>query len=1292
MIESARKLPILLAAAVCTLHGLESSAATLYFDPSPAADGSGANATTTDWEAASLIWTQNPWGQAGTNVGYTADSDVIFASGYDFDQSATVLPKANFSVTSLQFVGASVTLGDHSSSSHLDVPILTLSGSGGLHVENQDSTIKSKLSATVNVVKTGLGKLTLDHGSYGTSGYFGGSGRTWIIEQGILELKGSVSSDAVSGARIEVKSGATLQVNGPNILQNQAVIHTEYGGRVFYTTTDAMGNLSGNGWVSVTSQLNIDLGSTHTFSGNLEGSGILNFRSGNNNAGILSLGGANTFRGTISFAHEAGKPNHGTLRLDHRRALQSATLNMDHVDTVYDAEGIRFAVGIEEFIVGNITANERVGVVANLILQNDNGDAITLYAGNNNANSRFTGVISGVGSLGKIGTGTLTLDRANTYTGDTIVSAGFNNSFSSNAFNSSTLALDFSAEGAPTSQIISSSSRLVMDGGKLNMIGSTAGTNSQRFSSTLLKGAHSQIAILSASAAALHLGEITRETGGLAWFILPGGTQNASHGITTTNTNTHGILGAWARVDGNWATVVSNGTTQNIVAYSDYTIHSGTTLASNASSNVKIDASNSSSLIELSGLETTVNTLYFEHNEKRIVKFQSDQTLRIASGGIWFKATGSHIHQIGDTASVGSLTAGAAPDVDAELIVYTDGTSQIYSKIVDNGTGKVTLVKAGASDLHLHGVSTYTGGTIVAHGRVNQQNANSFGANVASNFIKVLAGGHVFFNGSTVNNDLYIAGNGWGETAVPAAIRLSNTNLQGTLTLTGNATIGTHAGAGISNNHLRGKITGDYQLGFTAGGSAAITSGGTYNLYNPANDFKGGLTLNGIDGYSGAVNDRVVTVKNGASEVIPHGVGFGDVLINGATTSATTLDLNGFNETINGLLSGATHANAFITNNHSSASSTSELKVGAHHGFANFSGVIKDGSAGAKMALTKVGSGTQELGGANTYSGDTKIEDGTLKAAAAHTFSANSKVWIADKATAILDLNHFSQTIKELSGGGYVNFGTKSQSPTMTELEIQQSTHSVYGGKIVGTGSLKKTETGRLILSGENTYLGQTRVEGGNLQVGLAGEGTTGQGQVFVSSASVLSGSGIVKGAATLQSGAVLRPGDDGGAAYGTLKFDSQGNGLTLNSGSKVELQVGGATGNEANPFDGIQSAELLNGEAGDHDQLEISGSLELHSDATVEVRLASGYNPNVGDVLNIIDWGVVSGTLVNSGFDVGTSLDIETTAFMIANDLSWSKSQFLSDGIVYVIPEPSRGVLSLLAMLGLTMGRRRKL
>ena len=67
---------------------------------------------------------------------------------------------------------------------------------------------------------------------------------------------------------------------------------------------------------------------------------------------------------------------------------------------------------------------------------------MSLSIGNNNAAASHSGVISGSGSLTKIGTGNQTLSGTNSYTGGTVVSEGTLTIVNSNNLGSGTIAIN----------------------------------------------------------------------------------------------------------------------------------------------------------------------------------------------------------------------------------------------------------------------------------------------------------------------------------------------------------------------------------------------------------------------------------------------------------------------------------------------------------------------------------------------------------------------------------------------------------------------------------------------------------------------------------------------------------------------------------------------------------------------------------------------------------------------------------------------------------------------------------
>jgi autotransporter-associated beta strand protein len=133
--------------------------------------------------------------------------------------------------------------------------------------------------------------------------------------------------------------------------------------------------------------------------GVISGSGGLTF----SGPGTLTLGGANTFTGDT-------RVGLGTLSLNHSNALAASTLNMASSDDGTVAFGL---TGNNTYNIGGITGSKNLAIGGNV-----------LSVGANNANSTYSGQVSGIGSLTKSGSGNLALTGSSSYTGATVVSDG----------------------------------------------------------------------------------------------------------------------------------------------------------------------------------------------------------------------------------------------------------------------------------------------------------------------------------------------------------------------------------------------------------------------------------------------------------------------------------------------------------------------------------------------------------------------------------------------------------------------------------------------------------------------------------------------------------------------------------------------------------------------------------------------------------------------------------------------------------------------------------------------------
>jgi len=113
-------------------------------------------------------------------------------------------------------------------------------------------------------------------------------------------------------------------------------------------------------------------------------------------------------------------------------------------------------------------------------------------------------------------------------------------------------------------------------------------------------------------------------------------------------------------------------------------------------------------------------------------------------------------------------------------------------------------------------------------------------------------------------------------------------------------------------------------------------------------------------------------------------------------------------------------------------------------------------------------------------------------------------------------------------------------------LVVDRTDNVTLSSDIAGTGTLTQMGSGRLTLSGANTYTGATLLNNGALEIDQTSSGT---GPVTTSAGTVLAGGGVVNGAVTV--GGQLNP----GFATGPGTFQA-GNGLTLSAGSTLNFDL----------------------------------------------------------------------------------------------------------------------------------------
>jgi autotransporter-associated beta strand protein len=201
------------------------------------------------------------------------------------------------------------------------------------------------------------------------------------------------------------------------------------------------------------------------------------------------------------------------------------------------------------------------------------------------------------------------------------------------------------------------------------------------------------------------------------------------------------------------------------------------------------------------------------------------------------------------------------------------------------------------------------------------------------------------FNGSTVPVVSEYSGTTWG------------------LRLIGPNNASNNLGAGTSANAIPGSI--NFQL---------QNNSGVGNAYNGIQwNVHGGIIIE--DGTRLAVRGNNSSASG--NNMLPHGVGYGNVTLNGYSRMATT---NGGVQTINGLNSTSATANVDLAK---------DLVIGDADANGDFAGTVT-GTSSSGANVTKIGGGTQILRGNNTYVGTTRIGDASTLSNVFSTSGASS--------------------------------------------------------------------------------------------------------------------------------------------------------------------------------------------------------------------------------------------------------------------------------------------------------------
>ncbi|MGC3991192.1 MAG: polysaccharide lyase family protein [Chthoniobacteraceae bacterium] len=413
----------------------------------------------------------------------------------------------------------------------------------------------------------------------------------------------------------------------------------------------------------------------------------------------------------------------------------------------------------------------------------------------------------------------------------------------------------------------------------------------------------------------------------------------------------------------------------------------------------------------------------------------------------------------GSTVAYTNGTSVTFDDTATNVTVTISGTLTPGSVVFNNSTntytltaatlaGTTTLSKLGTGKLNITGTDTYSGGTTIGGGTIAITGSTSNAQNGLGTGTITLQGGTLILSGTTSTSNYGVLAN---AINVPAA------------------------------------STGTIQFMERGGQSGAVTGSGT--LTAQVNYIRDDISGD-WSGFTGQLNiTRTRTGTNVDNFRINKNTGFSTAAINLGPYTQLSTELNAANSFTIGELSStdATASLAGINNYNSSTvgSYTATYVVGGRNTDATFASPITNGLSPSITAITKTGTGTWTLSGANTYTGATTINGGTLNITG--SLSGTSGIAVANGGTLAI-VGTVSSSVSMSSGGTITLAGGTL---TVSTLTIPSGgTLNGYGtitGNLSNAGTVSCGTGSNLIVNGSITNTGFMQFTAGS---GLQCSGT----------------------------------------------------------------------------------------------------------------------------------------------------------------------------------------------------------
>lgn len=768
----------------------------------------------------------------------------------------------------------------------------------------------------------------------------------------------------------------------------------------------------------------------------------------------------------------------------------SATTTLNNDFGSFTVNGITFNSGASAYTIGG----NSISLAGNMVNNSSNLQTVNLdmamtatrtFTTNANGNLLIGGAVSGGFGLTKDGNGTLTLTKANTYTGTTTLTLG------SITFGSSS--------AASVSQTLAA----------ISVAAGNDATVTSQFGNS--------------GSASLTFGAQTYT--GLINYVVNGGSNGSTNQIKLTAAA--GFLNKQAFFNG--ADYAYMDTTNGFIRAAVYGTDAGFSIADNTTKLVSGAHNNITASITGQGSVAT-NTLRFNGAGALDLTQTGGTTITFnTNSGILRSGGGS------TTISGGDITTGNG----FTYVVRTDSASDsltINSNIKNSGTN--ALLKSGAGTLTLGGANTYTGSTQITNGTVNitgTQSASSsttvYAATLNLNNTSALSGGTL-----TVNNPLSSvtenAANAINATTAVSLVQsngvvnLSQANNfgSGAITLSG----GTLTLAGANT------ITGATAI---SGGTLALgdkASLGTSTVTWTGGNIQSTASLTGSNKITNAINLTGTGIFNGSNNIE---IG-GNLTNSGGNRTITSSITGGGALTLDNVyLSEAQATGRTLTFNGTGSTTINAI--------ADSAAGVSVTPATSGLTLNSA-TQTLTLAGANTYSGTTTVTAGTLSlgndnALGTSTLSLGTATLQASGGARVLaNAITIGNAANTISGSNALTLNGNIAWGGSTTLTVNNSAVTTLGGTfslrndtsnaqrtftLGGTGDtvisgaivngstlngiVTLSNTGTTTLSGANTYSGATTVTTGTAKLGSS----TGLGYGGIQINTIAGGTSVTSGA-----------------------------------------------------------------------------------------------------------------------------------------------------------------------------------